>query len=287
LSGNLKSISDVRIGDTVTHEKNPCKEALPGYKEPQSMVFCGLYPINSTDFTALRDALGKLNLNDSSFKFEPETSQSLGFGFRCGFLGLLHMEIIQQRLEREFGLNLLITAPSVVYRIQKTNKTVIYLDNPAKMPKPNEIDSYEEPYINATIIIPAEYLGPMMQLSQDRRGIYKSTEYLDTKRVILHYDMPLSEVLVDFYDHVKSLTRGYGSFNYEFIGYKEAELVKLDILINDEVVDALSTIVFKDSAYQRGKALVAKLQEVIPRQMFEVAIQAAIGSRVISRFKST
>jgi len=283
LTAHIRNVSDVRIGDTITHQNSPCEKMLAGYKEPKPMVFCGLYPLNTKDFTSLRDALEKLHLNDSSFVFEPETSHSLGFGFRCGFLGLLHMEIVQQRLEREFDLQLLVTAPNVIYKIIKTNGKEMMLENPTKVPNPSEIASFQEPYIAATIILPSDFLGALMQLCQERRGIYKSTEYIDPTRAMLHYEMPLSEVLIDFYDKLKSLSRGYASFNYDFIGYKESKLVKLDILINAEPVDAFSTIVFKDQAYERGKALAEKLKEVIPRQMFEIAIQAAIGSKIIAR----
>lgn len=280
---NIKIVSEVKIGDTVTLADRPAAEPLPGYKDVQPMVFCGLYPINAKDFSLLREALDKLRLNDSSFVYEPETSASLGFGFRCGFLGLLHMEIIQERLEREFDLELIITAPSVVYRIRKTNGAEIFIDNPTKLPQPSEIQLIEEPYIRANILIPPANMGVIMKLAQDRRGIYKSTEYLDPQIVLLVYELPLSEIVMDFYDKIKSLTSGYGSFNYEFIGYREAKLVKMDILINAEPVDALSSIVLKDNAYYRGKYLVEKLKDVIPRQLFEVAIQAAVGSKVIAR----
>ncbi len=283
LIANIKEVHDVKIGDTVTHEKNPAAEPLEGYKDVQPMVFCGMYPINAKDFDLLRDALAKLRLNDSSFIFEPESSQSLGFGFRCGFLGLLHMEIIQERLEREFGLNLIITAPNVSYQITKTNNKVMLVDNPVKLPPPNEILKFEEPYILVNLLIPSRSIGDVMKLCQERRADYVSTEYLDTERVLLVYKIPLSEIVMDFYDKIKSLTSGYGSFNYDFIGYKASRLVRMDILINGEIVDALSTIVYKDNAYYRGKSLVAKMKEVIPRQLFEVVIQAAIGSKVISR----
>jgi len=280
---NIKNVSEVKIGDTVTHVDHRTAEALPGYKDVQPMVFCGMYPINAKDFTLLRDALDKLRLNDSSFVYEPETSASLGFGFRCGFLGLLHMEIIQERLEREFNLDLIITAPSVVYRVRKTDGEEMLIENPTKLPDPSSIEKIEEPFIRANILIPPTSIGAIMQLCQDRRGIYKSTEYLDPQIVLLVYELPFAEVVMDFYDKIKTITSGYGSFNYELIGYREAKLVKMDILINGEPVDALSSIVIQDNAYYRGKALVSKLREVIPRQMFEVAIQAAIGAKVISR----
>ena len=283
LIAGIKEVDDVKIGDTVTHENQPTNEALEGYADVQPMVFCGMYPINAKDFDVLRDALSKLRLNDSSFIFEPESSQSLGFGFRCGFLGLLHMEIIQERLEREFGLNLIITAPNVSYQITKTNNKVLIVANPTKLPPPNEIAKFEEPYIRANLLIPVKSIGDIMKLCQDRRAEYISTEYLDTERVLLVYEIPLSEIVLDFYDKIKALTSGYGSFHYEFIGYRQSRLVRMDILINGDIVDALSTIVFKDNAYYRGKSLVAKMKEVIPRQLFEVVVQAAIGSKVISR----
>ena len=283
LSGAIKDISDVKIGDTVTLQSAPAAEPLEGYQDIKPMVFCGLYPIQAADFAALRDALGKLRLNDSSFTYEPETSASLGFGFRCGFLGLLHMDIAKERLEREFGLELLITAPNVVYKVIGVKGQVTFLENPSHLPTPNEIDHIEEPYIRAHVMVPATALGPVMQLCQDRRGIYKSTEYLDTKRVVLTYEMPFGEVVMDFYDKIKSMTSGYGSLNYDFIGHRESDLVKLDILLNNNPVDALSSIVARDKAYARGKILAEKLKEVIHRQLFEVVIQAAIGSKVIAR----
>jgi len=281
--GNIRDIAEVKIGDTITLLNRPAVEPLEGYKEVKPMVFCGLYPINPGDFVPLREALGKLRLNDSSFAYEPETSASLGNGFRCGFLGLLHMDIAKERLEREFNLDLLITAPNVVYRVTQTNGKVLELDNPTELPPVTSIEKVEEPYIRANLIIPVENLGVIMQLCQDRRAIYKSTEYLDTKRVVLTYEMPFAEVVMDFYDKIKSATAGYGSFNYDLIAHQPAPLVKLDILINAVPVDALSCIVVRDRAYDRGKALVEKLKEVIPRQMFEVVIQAAIGSKIIAR----
>lgn len=283
IAANIREVQKVKIGDTVTLAFQPTVEALAGYQEMKPMVFAGFYPMNQKDFPALRDAIEKLRLNDASFQYEPETSASLGFGYRCGFLGLLHMDIIRERLEREFGLELLITAPNVVYHIVKTDGKVVELDNPTRMPPPQEIEEFSEPFIVAHLIIPSKTIGPVMQLCQDRRGVYKSTEYLDSQRALLSYEMPFAEVLIDFYDKIKSLTSGYGSLNYDFIGYRPADLVKLDILINGEPVDALSTIVIREKAYLRGRELVEKLSEVIPRQLFEVAVQAAIGSKVIAR----
>ncbi len=283
ITASIRDVSQVKIGDTVTLVNNPASEPLPGYHEAKPMVFCGLYPINPADFDMLRDALGKLRLNDSSFVYVPESSASLGHGFRCGFLGLLHMDIAKERLEREFNLELLITAPNVVYRIIDLKMEVEELENPTKLPDPNKIAWIEEPYIRAHIMIPATSTGPIMQLCQDRRGIYKTTEYLDAKRVMLIYEMPFGEVLMDFYDKIKSVTSGYGSFNYEFIDFKPAKVQKLDVMINGEPVDALSSIVFHEKAYHRGKNLVEKLKEVIPKQMFEVVIQAAVGSKIIAR----
>jgi len=283
IAGNIRDIAEVKIGDTITILGRPAEKALEGFKEIKPMVFCGLYPINATDFTLLRDALGKLRLNDSSFMYEPESSVSLGNGFRCGFLGLLHMDIAKERLEREFSLDLIITAPNVLYRVTLTNGKTFQLDNPTKMPEPTQIEKMEEPYILANLIIPAVNMGTIMQLCQDRRGVYKHTEYLDTKRAVLTYEMPFAEVVMDFYDKIKSATSGYGSFNYEFMEPQPAKLVKLDILLNGEPVDALSSIVVKDQAYHRGKVMVEKLKEVIPRQLFEISIQASIGSKVIAR----
>jgi len=284
LAGAIKEVRDVKIGDTVTLQARPAAEPLEGYQDIQPMVFCGLYPIQAADFAALRDALGKLRLNDSSFAYEPETSQSLGFGFRCGFLGLLHMEVAKERLEREFNLDLLITAPNVVYHVVTHKGNTLVLENPSKLPPAGEIERIEEPYIRAHVMLPATSLGGIMQLCQDKRGIYKSTEYLDTRRVVLTYEMPFAEVVMDFYDKIKSITAGYGSLNYELIGHRPSDLVKLDILINGNPVDALSSIVERgDRAYHRGKAMVEKLKEVIHRQMFEVIIQAAVGSKIIAR----
>ena len=283
ICANIKDVSHVKIGDTVTSSQRPTVEAFPDYQEMKSMVFAGFYPINQKDFGAMREAIEKLRLNDASFHYEPETSASLGFGYRCGFLGLLHMDIIRERLEREFGLELLITAPNVVYRVFTTQGEIVEIDNPTKMPSPQEIDEYEEPYIAVQLIIPAKTLGPMMQFCQDRRGLYKGTEYLDLNRVMLRYEIPFGEVLMDFNDKIKSMTSGYGSLNYDFIGYRQADLAKLDILINSEPVDALSCIVIRDQAYQKGRDLAERLREVIPRQLFEVVIQAAIGSKIIAR----
>jgi GTP-binding protein LepA len=283
VAANIKEITEVKIGDTVTLANHPAELPLEGYREAKSMVFCGLYPINQKDFSALRDALGKLRLNDASFHYEPETSASLGFGFRCGFLGLLHMDIIRERLEREFGMDLLVTAPNVVYRVLTTAGEILEIENPTKLPSPQEIEMVEEPYIRANLMVPAANLGAIMQLCQDRRGIYKSTEYINPERVVLNYDLPFAEVVMDFYDKIKSMTAGYGSMNYDLTGFKPSKLVKLDILINGSPVDALSSIVFHEKAYARGKALVEKLKEVIHRQLFEVVIQAAIGSKIIAR----
>lgn len=280
---HIKQVSDVKVGDTVTHSANPAAEPLPGYKDIQPMVFCGLYPISASDFPLLRDALDKLKLNDASFVYEPESSVSLGPGFRCGFLGLLHMEITQERLEREFNLELLATAPNVVYRVIKTNGEVVQVENPSHLPPLQEIERIEEPYIRAEIICPTEYLGPVMQMCQGKRAIYISTEYLDTLRAMLHYEIPFNEIVMDFYDKIKSMTRGYGSLNYEFIDFRTGSLVRLDVLINGEPVDALSTIVVKENARYRGIALVEKLKTVIPRQSFEVVLQAAIGAHIIAR----
>ncbi len=283
VAANIRDVQRLKIGDTVTLALEPTGEALPGYQEIKPMVFAGFYPLNQKDFPNLREAIEKLRLNDASFQYEPETSASLGFGYRCGFLGLLHMDIIRERLEREFSLELLITAPNVVYRIVKTDKQVMELDNPTHMPSPQEIEEFAEPFIAAHLVIPSKNIGPVMQLCQDRRGVYKATEYLDPTRALLFYELPFAEVLIDFYDKIKSMTSGYGSLNYDFIGYRPADLVKLDILINGEPVDALSNIVVREKAYLRGRELAEKLREVIPRQLFEVVIQASIGSKVIAR----
>ncbi|WP_456455931.1 translation elongation factor 4 [Thermovibrio sp.] len=283
IAANIKNIEDTQVGDTITDAENPTKEPCPGFRPAKPMVFAGLYPVDSDDYENLKEALEKLKLNDAALFFEPETSAALGFGFRCGFLGLLHMEVIKERLEREFGLNLIATAPSVVYKVYLKDGSVKDVQNPAEMPPPEKIERIEEPYITASIITPSEYVGPIMQLCQERRGVQTGFTYIDTNRVELRYDMPLSEILFDFFDKLKSISRGYASFDYEFTGYKPSELVKLDILINGKPVDALSVIVHKDKAYQRGRQLVDKLKEIIPRQLFEVAIQAAIGNKIIAR----
>jgi GTP-binding protein LepA len=282
---NLRQTSDVTIGDTITDAKNPCSDSLPGYRKFQPMVFCGIYPVNAKDFDALREAMEKLKLTDASFVFEPETSASIGFGFRCGFLGLLHMEIIQERLEREYDLNLVLTTPSVVYRVKKRTGQSTDIDNPTRLPAPQDIDEIEEPFIKAFLIVPADSIGTMMDLAISRRGIYRSTEYLTPDRAKLVFEFPLSEVLVDFYDKIKSVTHGYGSLDYELIGYRPADLVKLDIIINDKVVDAFSSIIHRQKAQTKGQALTEKLKELIPRQLFEVRIQAAIGNKIIASAK--
>lgn len=283
LSASIKSISDVEVGDTITLDSNPAKEALPGYQSMKPMVYCGLYPIESSKFEDLREALEKLKLNDASLTFEPETSKALGFGFRCGFLGLLHMEIIEERIEREFSIDLIATSPSVVYEVVLTDGSKVMVDSPTKMPKREVVSKTLEPYVKTSIFTPSDYIGPIMELCQDKRGTFLNMEYLDQTRVTIHYELPLSEIVYDFFDKLKSYTKGYASFDYEVIGYKESNLVKMDILLNGEVVDALSVIVHKDFAYQRGKIVVEKLKEIIPRQMFEVPIQAAIGTHVIAR----
>ncbi len=282
LTAGIKTVGDTRVGDTITDAERPATEPLPGYKPVKPMVYCGLYPVEGEEFSDLRDALMKLQLNDAALVFEPETSAALGFGFRCGFLGLLHMDIVQERLEREFGLSLIATAPSVVYRITTTKGEVILLDNPAHWPSPTTIATVEEPYIRATIFVPSEYVGAMMELAMERRGEFVKMEYPSPNRVLLTYDLPLAEILLDFYDQLKSRSKGYASFDYEPIGYRQSELVKLDILINGEPVDALSFITHRDRAYSRGRALVERLRQVVPRQQFEVRIQAAIGSKVIA-----
>jgi GTP-binding protein LepA len=277
----IKDVREVKIGDTVTHSKRPSKEAFPGFRLVKPVVFCGLYPVDSKAFEELRDALDKLILNDSSITYEPESSIALGFGFRCGFLGLLHMEIIQERLEREFGLDLISTAPTVVFKVHKTDGSVLEVDNPAQLPA--EFTSIEEPYITAAIILPSEYLGGVMQLLQSRRGVQKNMKYMSAERVILEYDIPLMEVVTDFYDRLKSVSRGYASFDYDFAEYRQSDLAKLDILINKDPVDALSVIIHRDSLIYKGRELVERMKDVIPRQMFEVAIQAAVGNKIIAR----
>jgi GTP-binding protein LepA len=279
----IKNVGDTRVGDTVTDAKNPAPEPLPGYRKINPMVFCGLYPIDTSDYNDLREALEKLQLNDASLSFEPETSTALGFGFRCGFLGLLHMEIIQERIEREFNIPLITTAPSVVFRVTKTNGEVLNIENPSHFPEPGKIDFVEEPYVKASIIVPNDYVGAIMELCQSKRGEFVNMEYLDTTRVTLTYEIPLSEIVYDFFDQLKSSTKGYASFDYELSGYKRSNLVKMDILLNGEQVDALSFIVHRDRAYNRGRIICEKLKELIPRQMFEVPVQAAIGQKVIAR----
>ena len=283
ICASIKNISDVRVGDTITLEKNPADSKLPGYKPMKSMVFCGVYPIDTSKFEDLREALEKLKLNDASLVFEPETSSALGFGFRCGFLGLLHLEIVKERVTREFNIDLITTAPSVVYEAILNNDEKILVDAPNKLPDKGKMKEVLEPFIKTSIFTPKEYIGPIMKLCQDKRGIYINMEYIDTSRVNIHYELPLSEIVYDFFDKLKSYTKGYASFDYEVIGYKKSDLVKMDILLNGEIVDALSVIVHKDFAYQRGRSVVEKLKESIPRQLFEIPIQAAIGNHVIAR----
>lgn len=283
IMAGVKQLKDVKIGDTITLVKNPATDLLPGFKNVKPVVFCGIYPVDTKDYDDLRDALEKLILNDSSITFEPENSVALGFGFRCGFLGLLHMEIIQERLEREYNLNLITTAPTVVYHVYKKDGEMVEVDSPVDLPEVTEIEKIEEPFISATIILPSDFVGPVIQLLQHRRGIQKNMNFLSETRVLLEYGIPLAEVVLDFYDKLKSSSRGYASFDYEPAGYKESDMVKLDILINKEPVDALSIIVHREQAYHKGKELVEKLKEVIPRQMFDVAIQAALGNKIISR----
>ncbi|WP_252650495.1 elongation factor 4 [Bacillus pacificus] len=283
LAASIKNVGDTRVGDTITHAKRPAAEPLPGYRKLNPMVFCGLYPIDSARYNDLRDALEKLELNDSALEFEPETSQALGFGFRCGFLGLLHMEIIQERIEREFKIDLITTAPSVIYKVFLTNGEDMIVDNPSNMPDPQTIDRVEEPFVKAAIMVPNDYVGAVMEICQGKRGTFIDMQYLDETRVTLTYEIPLSEIVYDFFDQLKSNTKGYASFDYELIGYKPSKLVKMDILLNSEQVDALSFIVHRDSAYDRGKVIVEKLKELIPRQQFEVPIQATIGNKVVAR----
>ena len=280
---SIKNIDDVKVGDTITLANDPCDEALKGYKPMKPMVYCGIYPIDSKKYPALREALEKLKLNDASLIFEPETSTTLGFGFRTGFLGLLHMEIIVERLEREFNVDIIATAPSVIYEIDLTDNTTIYIDNPSELPDRVKIKAMKEPYIKTNIFVPSEYIGSIMELCQNKRGTYINMEYIDDIRVNIHYEIPLAEIVYDFFDKLKSYTKGYASFDYELIGYKESNLVKMDILLNGEMVDALSVIVHKDFAYERGRIIVDNLKNIIPRQMFEVPIQAVIGSKVIAR----
>ena len=279
----IKNVKDARVGDTVTDANNPAAEALPGYRKATPMVFCGLYPVENSDYDNLRDALEKLQLNDASLVFEPETSVALGFGFRCGFLGLLHMDVIKERLEREYNLTLITTAPNVIYQVFRTNSDVELVDNPSNFPDPTVIDHVEEPYVNATIIVPKDYVGAVMELSQEKRGEYENMTYLDETRVMIHYALPLSDIIYDYFDRLKSVTRGYASLDYELAGYRASSLVKVDILLNGEPVDALSAIVHREKAVSRGRQLVEKLRSLIPRQMFEIPVQAAIGNKVIAR----
>ena len=283
VTASLKNVKDTRVGDTITDAKRPCDKPLPGYKKVNPMVYCGMYPADGAKYPDLRDALEKLQLNDAALQFEPETSIALGFGFRCGFLGLLHLEIIQERLEREYNLDLVTTAPSVIYKVHKMNGEVIDLTNPSNLPDPTEIDYMEEPMVKAEIMVTSEFIGAIMDLCQERRGIYKGMEYIEETRAVLSYDLPLNEIIYDFFDALKSRSRGYASFDYEMKGYEQSELVKLDILINKEEVDALSFIVFAGSAYERGRRMCEKLKEEIPRQLFEIPIQAAVGSKIIAR----
>lgn len=283
ITASLKNVQDTTVGDTVTQADRPCDEALPGYKKAQPMVYCGLYPADGAKYPDLRDALEKLQLNDAALSFEPETSIALGFGFRCGFLGLLHLEIVQERLEREFNLDLVTTAPGVVYKVHTTDGNVIELTNPSNLPDPSTIEYMEEPFVDAEIMVTTEYVGAIMQLCQERRGVYKSMEYMEETRALLKYDLPLNEIIYDFFDALKSRSRGYASFDYEMKGYVRSELVKLDILINKEEVDALSFIIHKDTAYEKGRKMCEKLKDEIPRHLFEIPIQAAIGGKVIAR----
>lgn len=283
LAASIKNVRDARVGDTITDENHPAAKALPGYRKATPMVYCGLYPVENSDYDNLRDALEKLQLNDASLMFEPETSSALGFGFRCGFLGLLHMDVIKERLEREYNLALITTAPNVIYEVVRTNGDVEMVDNPSLFPPQTVIDHVEEPFVNATIIVPKEYVGPMMELSQEKRGEYANMTYLDENRVMLHYSLPLSEIIFDYFDRLKSVSRGYASLDYELSGYRPSDMVKVDILLNGDPVDALSAIVHRDRAQVRGRALVEKLRKIIPRQLFEIPIQAAIGSKIIAR----
>lgn len=283
ITASIKNVADARVGDTITESERPTEHALPGYKKAVPMVYLGIYPVDGAKYDELREALEKLQINDAALDFEPETSIALGFGFRCGFLGLLHMEIIQERIEREFNLDIITTAPSVIYKVTKTNGETIDLTNPTNLPEPTEIDSMEEPIVKASVIAPTEYVGAIMDLCQERRGVYIDMQYLEETRVCINYDIPLNEIVYDFFDTLKSRTRGYASFDYEFKGYTKTELVKLDILLNGDVVDALSMIVPKERAYHKGRGIAEKLKEIIPRQMFEVPIQAAVGSKVIAR----
>ena len=283
ITASIKDIRDTRVGDTVTDDRNPAAEPLPGYKQVQSMVYCGIYPADTMKYPDLRDALEKLQLNDAALQYEPETSQALGFGFRCGFLGLLHLDVVQERLEREYDLDLVTTAPSVVYHVYKTDGTMMELSNPANLPDPSEIDHIEEPVVDVEIMVTPEFMGAIMQLCQDRRGVYKSTEYIEANRAILKYEMPLNEIIYDFFDAIKSRSKGYASYDYELKGYQTSKMVKLDIMVNRQVIDALSFIVHKDSAYERGKKMCEKLKNEIPRQLFEIPLQASIGGQIVAR----
>ena len=283
LAAAIKTVKDARVGDTITDNSQPAKEPLPGYRKATPMVYCGLYPIENSEYDNLRDALEKLQLNDASLTFEPETSSALGFGFRCGFLGLLHMDVIKERLEREYGLSLITTAPNVIYEVVKTNGDIEMVDNPSQFPNPTVIEHVEEPFVNATIIVPKDFVGPVMELSQEKRGEYQNMTYLDETRVMIHYALPLSEIIFDYFDRLKSVSRGYASLDYELSGYRPSDMVKVDILLNGDPVDALSAIVHRDRAQYWGRALVEKLRKLIPRQLFEIPIQAAIGSKIIAR----
>ena len=283
ITASIKDIRDTRVGDTVTDDRDPATEPLPGYKQVQSMVYCGIYPADTMKYPDLRDALEKLQLNDAALQYEPETSQALGFGFRCGFLGLLHLDVVQERLEREYDLDLVTTAPSVVYHVYKTDGTMMELSNPANLPDPSEIDHIEEPVVDVEIMVTPEFMGAIMQLCQDRRGVYKSTEYIEANRAILKYEMPLNEIIYDFFDAIKSRSKGYASYDYELKGYQTSKMVKLDIMVNRQVIDALSFIVHKDSAYERGKKMCEKLKNEIPRQLFEIPLQASIGGQIVAR----
>lgn len=283
ITGSIKSLESVKVGDTITDDNNPAEDILPGYKPMKPMVYCGIYPIESNKYPNLKEAIEKLKLNDASLTFEPESSSTLGFGFRMGFLGLLHLEIISERIEREFNIDIIATTPSVNYEINLTDGSTIFIDNPSMMPDKVKIKEIKEPYIFTNILVPTEYIGPIMELCQDKRGIYKSTDYIDKTRVNIHYELPLSEIVYDFFDRLKSSTKGFASFDYEVIGYKASDLVKMDVLLNGEVVDALSLIVHKDFAYTRGRKMVDNLKNIIPRQLFEVPVQAVIGSKVIAR----
>ncbi len=283
LIAGVKQLGDAKVGDTVVDAERPASERLPGYKPMKPMVFSGLYPVDTDDYEALKLALEKLSLNDAALSYEPETSEALGFGFRCGFLGPLHLEIVQERLEREYGLHLIATVPNVRYQVMGTDGELLMVENPAKMPVPQEIEIIEEPFVKVTILVPAEYVGNIMKLAQDRRGVYREMHYLDTERVQLVYDLPLNEIVLDFYDRLKSISRGYATLDYEYIGYRESDIVKMDILLNDASVDALSVLVHRDKAHEWGRSVAQKLKELIPRQMFQVAIQASVGNRVIAR----